>query len=330
MLELGPAAQRQYIDSVAVFTAYEEALAEAAQVRGGMYWKNTGYLIRTSAMGAEKSLGRRSPEIEAIFERFTERKTEATQRLAGLKASLEQQQRLNRALRVGRIDPLVTSLLARLESAGLAEHFLVVGTHALYAYEATAGIVFEADAVATRDIDLLWDVSRRVQFHTALQRVDKSMLAVLRKVDASFRIRRSQKYTAVNQDGFEVDILRREPIDGDPHPVRLSDDEDDFWVAQAPNAHLLLDAPPFSAVIVASTGAMARMNTLHPLVFARFKHWMAQLPGRDPKKRSRDELQATAAEAVVGKYLPHLEADFVSQEMPARVGSDGPPLRTQP
>ena len=218
MLELRPAAQRQYIDSVAVFTAYEEALADAAQVRGGMYWKNTGYLIRTSVSGAEKSLGRRSPETEAIFERFTDRKTEATERLAGLKSSLEQQQRLNRALHVGRVDPLVTSLLARLETARLAEHFRVVGTHALYAYEAAAGIVFEADAVATRDIDLLWDVSRRVQFHTALQRVDKSMLAVLRKVDASFRIRRSQKYTAVNKDGFEVDILRREPIDGDPHP----------------------------------------------------------------------------------------------------------------
>ena len=92
-----------------------------------------------------------------------------------------------------------------------------------------------------------------------------------------------------------------------PTPVRVSDDEDDFWVAQAPNAHLLLDAPPFSAIIVASTGAMARMNTLHPLAFVRFKHWMAQLPGRESRKRSRDELQANAVEAVVSKYLPHLE-----------------------
>ncbi len=312
MLELRPAAQRQYIDAVAAFTAHEEARAEAAQVRGGMYWKNTGYLIRTSASGGEKSLGRRSTDTEAIFERFTLRKNEAVERLAGLKSSLEQHQRLNRALHVGRVDPLVTSLLAQLETAKLTEHFRVVGTHALYAYEAAAGIAFDADAVATRDIDLLWDVSRRVQFHTTLQRVDTSMLAVLKKVDPSFRVRRTQKYTAVNKDGFEVDILRREPIDGDPHPVRLSDDEDDFWVAQAPNAHQLLDAPAFSAVIVASNGAMARMNTLHPLAFARFKHWMAQLPDRDPRKRQRDELQAMAVEAVVRDYLPQLATDFVA------------------
>lgn len=305
MLELRPVAQRQYIDAAAVFNAYEEALELAAQVRGGMYWKNTGYLIRTSPAGGEKSLGPRSPETQEMFERFSQRKTDATARLASLKSSLEDQQRLNRALRVGRVAPLITSLLNRLETTALARHFRVVGTHALYAYEAEAGITFDAETVATRDIDLLWDAARRVQFATALARVDTSMLGVLKKVDPSFRVRNSQKYTAVNKDGFEVDIIRRQSFDGDPHPLRLSSDEDDFWVAQAPNAHMLLDSPPFSAVIVASNGEMARMNTLHPLAFAKFKRWMAEQPGRESKKRQRDKLQAIAVETAVGKYLPH-------------------------
>ncbi len=310
MLELRPAAQRQYIDAAAVFTAYEDALKAAAQVRGGMYWKNTGYLIRTSSAGGEKSLGRRSPVTQRVFDAFTERKAEASQRLASLKASMDDNERLNRALRVGRVDPLVTRLLARLQKTGLAEHFRVVGTYALYAYEAEAGVMFDADTVATRDIDLLWDVARRVQFATALKKVDTLMLAVLKKVDPSFRIRRSQKDTAVNAQGFEVDILRREPVDGDPHPLRMSADEDDFWVAQAPRSHLLLDSPPFSALVVASNGSMARMNTLHPIAFARFKHWMAAQPDRDPKKRQRDELQASAVEALVEKYLPQLERNI--------------------
>lgn len=38
MLELSPAITRQYIDAVAVFDALAEAIEEAAQVRGGMYW----------------------------------------------------------------------------------------------------------------------------------------------------------------------------------------------------------------------------------------------------------------------------------------------------
>ncbi len=139
------------------------------------------------------------------------------------------------------------------------------------------------------------------------------MIGVLKKVDPTFRIRDAQKFTAVNKDGFEVDIIRREPVDGDPHPLRLSADEGDFWVAQAPNAQLLLHAPAFSAVVVASSGAMARMTTLHPLAFAKFKRWMAQRADREPAKRRRDALQAGLVEAMVQRYLPQLtEGDIVS------------------
>lgn len=319
MLELRPAVARQYIDSVAVFEAHEEALVEAVQVRGGMYWHKgpvstpeVSYLVRTTPAGGETSLGPRSPDTQGIYDRFTERKRASDERLAGLKASLQDHRRLNRALRVGRVDPLIVEILNRLAASKLAEHFRVVGTHALYAYEAAASITFDADAVATRDIDLLWDTRKRVQFATRLAKIDTSMIGVLKKVDPTFRIRNAQKYTAVNKDGFEVDIIRREPVDGDPHPLRLSADEDDFWVAQAPNAKLLLHAPAFSAVVVASNGAMARMTTLHPLAFAKFKRWMAQRADREPAKRRRDALQAGLVEAMVQRYLPQLaESDIV-------------------
>ncbi len=303
---------RQYIDAVSVFETHEEALVEAEQVRGGMYWHkgstaspDESYLVRTSASGSEKSLGRRTPETEAMYDKFLQRKEMAQQRLAGLAASLARHKRMNRALRVGRVNPLIVDILNRLSATRLSEHFRVVGTHALYAYESAAGITFADDAVATRDIDLLWDVRKRLAFDTALRQVDSSMLGVLRKVDATFRIRDSQKYTAVNKDGFEVDILRRKQVADDPHPIRLSEDEEDFWVVQAPRAQELIDAPRFSAVIVATNGAMARMNTLSPMAFVRFKKWMSVLPERDPLKRRRDALQAKVVEEAVQEYLPH-------------------------
>ncbi|RJG04233.1 hypothetical protein D3878_05055 [Noviherbaspirillum sedimenti] len=316
MLERAADAMRQYIDAVATFEAYEEALTEAAQVRGGMYWHkgpesapNAVYLVRTSPGGSEKSLGPRSSETEAIYASFRQRKESAEQRLDGLKTALVKHKRMNRALRVGRVAPLIVEILNRLSATRLGEHFRVVGTHALYAYESAAGVTFDDAAVATRDIDLLWDVRKRVAFATALNHVDTSMLGVLRKVDPSFRIRSSQKYTAVNKDGFEVDIIRREQVADDPHPVRLSADEEDFWVVQAPRAQELLDSPQFSAVIVATNGDMARMNTLDPMAFVRFKQWMSTLPERDPLKRRRDALQARVVEEVVREYLPHLAKD---------------------
>lgn len=316
MLERQADATRQYIDSVATYEAYEEALAEASKVRGGMYWHKgpaaapeNVYLVRTSASGSEKSLGPRSPETEAIYASFRRRKELAEARCDGLKAALLKHKRMNRALRVGRVAPIIVEILNRLAATNLGPHFRVVGTHALYAYESAAGITFEDEAVATRDIDLLWDVRKRVAFATALSKVDSSMLGVLQKVDPTFRIRNSQKYTAVNKDGFEVDIIRREQMSDDPHPIRLSDDEEDFWVAQAPHAQELLDSPQFSAVIVATNGDMARMTTLEPMAFVRFKRWMSTLPQRDPLKRRRDALQAKAVEEVVQEYLPQWAQD---------------------
>jgi len=314
MRELNAAQARQYIDALAVFEAHEEAQSQADQLRGGMYWHKgparapeSSYLIRTQTGGGEKSLGPRNPETEQIYQQFQDRKAASSARLSALKAKLTEQQRLNRALRVGRVDPLVVGVLDRLAHTHLQSYFRVVGTHALYAYEAAAGVMVDSDAVATRDIDLLWDVRRRLRFATALARVDSSMLGVLQKVDPSFRIRSLQRYTAVNQDGFEVDILRRMQAGDDPHPLRLSDDEDDFWVTQARRAQVLMDSPPFSAVIVASNGRMARMKTLHPVAFIQFKRWMSELPERDPLKRRRDALQASVTETLLQHYLPHLK-----------------------
>jgi hypothetical protein len=313
MQELSPAITRQTIDAVAVFEALEEATLEAAQVRGGMYWHagpasapDKKYLVRTTPAGAETSLGPRTPETQAIYDKFTQRKQASAERLAGLKAALDQHQRMNRALRVGRVDPLVVALLNRLASTQLSEHSRVVGTHALYAYEAAAGVRLDADALATRDIDLLWDTRKRIIFSTQLARVDSSMLGVLKKVDPTFRMRQSQKYTAVNKDGFEVDIIRSERTEDDPHPIRLSDADEDFWVAQARRANVLLDSPGFSAVIVASNGAMARMNTVHPATFVAFKRWLAAQADRDPLKRRRDVLQADAVQQLLEQYLPQV------------------------
>lgn len=105
-----------------------------------------------------------------------------------------------------------------------------------------------------------------------------------------------------------ADAMRQyiDAVADDPHPIRLSDDDEDFWVAQAPRAQELLDSPSFSAVIVATNGDMARMNTLAPMPFIRFKQWMSTQLDRDPLKRRRDALQAAAVNQVLQEYLPHL------------------------
>lgn len=308
-LEIGEDAARQYIDARSVFTAYEDAVREAAEVRGGMYWKaqgRTDYLIRTSTRNSQKSLGPRSAETETIYKKFTARKIAAEQRLADLSSELVRHQRMNRALHVGHAPKLLVDILSSICKAGLDEYFTVVGTHALYGYEAAAGVRFQEDALATRDVDLMWDVRKRLSFVTRMGQLEITMLKLLQKVDTTFRLRTEQSYTAVNSKGFEVDIIRREIRGDDPHPLRLTDSVDELFAVPVDRLERLQSGKRFSEMIVSTTGHMARMNTVHPLLFAAHKRWMSEQESRDPLKRRRDLLQADLVEQLVDQYLPHL------------------------
>lgn len=310
-MDIGNDARRQYIDALAVFTAWEDASRSAADVRGGMYWKHQGkgdYLIRTSAANVQRSLGPRSVETEAMYAGFIGRKQAAEERLADLKRELIRHQRMNRALFVGRSPQILVDILTTLAETRLAEYFTVVGTHALYAYEAAAGIrLTVAEALATQDVDLLWDTRKRISFVSRMNTLDSSMLGILKRVDKSFEIKRDQLFTAVNSKGFEVDIIRREATEGDPHPLCLTNREEDLYAVQAARAGILLDAPRFSAMIVSASGHMARISTISPVTFTGFKRWLAERPDRDPLKRERDRLQAGLMEQLVTEYLPQLE-----------------------
>ncbi len=61
-------------------------------------------------------------------------------------------------------------------------------------------------------------------------------------------------------------------------------------------------------MIISASGGMARMTTVSPVAFARFKRWLSGQSGRDTMKRGRDALQAEIVEQIVAEYLPHLVA----------------------
>lgn len=90
---------------------------------------------------------------------------------------------------------------------------------------------------------------------------------------------------------------------GEQHWVEDHSLDGDTLLARA---SVLLDSPGFSAVIVATNGTMARMDTVHPATFVAFKRWMAGQPDRDPLKRRRDVLQADAVQVLLEQYLPQV------------------------
>ena len=309
LFEISESQKRQYIDAETVFVALAQAKKAAAEVRGSMFWrelKGTRTLIRSSPAGAQKSLGAHSEATQKLFDSFMQRKTRVELRVKTLKGQLATQQRLNRAHRVGRVPNIVVSLLNVMAKAGIDAHFLVVGTHALYAYEAAAGMRIAEQAMTTRDVDMLFDTRKRLAFFTVMEKLDSSLIGLLRKVDASFEVVEDQHYTARNNDGFEVAIVRRMAHGRDPHPLRMSSAEDDFWAVPVSMGDKLASARRFDQMVVATSGEMALMRTVHPLDFARIKLGLSKQAGRDANKRGKDALQAAIIDTLVTNYLPTL------------------------
>lgn len=306
-LDLTENQQRQYIDAETVFDELRRVRRAAAQTRGGMFWREVSggrYLIRTSRLGAQTSLGRESDETRAIHDRFIARKTANADRLAAIQARFDEQQRLNRALRVGRVPTVVVKVLNALERAGFADHFMVIGTHALYAYESAAGVRFESGAMATVDVDLLFDANRHMTFFSQMKQSQASLIGLLQQADKTFERLDDRKETARNQQGFEVDVIRRVARAGDPNPLRMSDDEGDVWAVQADSGSRILGSPRFSQMVVAVTGEMAMMHTMQPLDFVAVKRSLASSPSREPLKRRKDALQAELVDELVRSRLP--------------------------
>lgn len=307
--ELSDLQKKQYIDAESVFMALRDAEKTAQTVRGSMLWRQVSgktYLIRTHADNSQKSLGPRSADTEAVYDKFMARKKMSGERVAGLRQALQLHQKLNRAHRVGRTPEIVVQILNQLHKSGISEHFLTVGTHALFAYESACGVRFVDEVTTTQDIDLLMDTQKRLLLASTLEGRNESLLSTLQKVDPTFDLRDDQLYTAVNASGFEVDIVRRMAQNHDPHPLQATAAERDFWVVQVGNGAQMASAERFAHMVVSASGHMALMTTLHPMAFSRLKQALAASPTRDPRKKSRDALQAQAVAQLVEEMLPHL------------------------
>jgi hypothetical protein len=311
-IELTEDQRRQYIDAERVFQALEAAEDEAWKHRGSMFWREVGgkrYLIKLEPDSSQKSMGPESAQLQKTFERFMGRKAVVEERVKSLRAQVDTMRRLNRALRVGRTPDVIVDVLNALRRARVQDHFLLVGTNALYAYETAAGVRFPHEVLATRDADFLFDTRRRAEFLELMQRRGLSFLELLRKADKTFERHPTEIHTAVNAKGYEVDVIRRFPPPehaAAEHPMRMTEDEDDIWAMRASTGQRLLSVPRFAQVVVGTSGAMATMTTVHPLAFARIKRQLAKDPKRERLKASKDRAQADMVAALAKAYLPHL------------------------
>ena len=234
---------------------------------------------------------------------FLQGREAANERLAGIRAALDEQARLNKALRLSRMPRVIARILRELDAAGLYKSFTVLGTQALFGYEAAGGVQFLTELLASGDIDLLYD--HRQKMTLVSSKLDgQGLLGLLKRADRSFECIRKRGFRAANAGQLMVDLIvpPRGMHVGDP----ISFADDDLVAAEVPGLQWLLNAPKLDTVAVDETGWPTPLRVPDPRAFALHKAWLASRPDRDAIKKPRDLAQARAVAALVREYMPHL------------------------
>ena len=202
--EMSDNQRRVYIDTAQLYEAYLSAYHKGRAYRGGMHWKKAKgreYLFRSrDRYGYGKSLGPRSSETEKILMEFRKNKQQVKERLESLKDRLKEQARFCKAAMIQRVPRVAAETLRHLDQQKLlGRNVIIVGTNALYAYEAAAGAYVDTSITATGDLDILWDVRSRLTL-VADNDIDQTgLLDILRKADRSFELSGPRSYRAVNR-----------------------------------------------------------------------------------------------------------------------------------
>jgi hypothetical protein len=200
----------------------------------------------------------------------------------------------------------VARILRALDEAGLSDSFTVLGTQALYAYEAVAGVHLLAELLASGDVDLLYDTRRKLT--VVSHKLDgEGLLGLLKKADRSFECIRKNGFRAANAGQFMVDLII--PPTGLSQTESVTFANDDLVAAEVPGLQWLLNVPKFNAIAIDEDGWPVPMRTPDPRAFALHKAWLSQKVDREPLKKPRDMAQARTITALVREYLPYLPMD---------------------
>ncbi len=333
--ELNGDQRREAVNTQQRYAAYREAEARSEGYRGSMSWKKIqgrNYLVRSyygkSGVRRQTSLGLRSKKTEAIKQEFDHGRSEAQDRLKDLKPVIARQSAINRAVGLGRVPLAGAKVIRALDQAGLlGSGIRILGTNAIYAYEAAAGVRIDPGLTATEDIDLLFDARQRLSFMASDEVSHPSLLRLLQKADPGFR-RTSRKFQAANRDGYLVDLIK--PLRDPPwtkEKERIGADAEDLLAAEIEGLAWQESAPSFEAIAIDERGEPCRVVTTDPRVWAAHKLWLSKRKDREPAKRRNDAAQARAVGQLVAKYLQHLPYAAADLRMlPKRVFEEAKPL----
>jgi len=295
-----------YADARQYFEVYRNAARKLAEFPGWMFWKRypngKDYLVHAyDRTGKGTTLGGFSPENEARLQEFKIQQSESKLRLKVAKDHLAEHARFCKAARINRVPRHAAAIIRAFDEKTPSVEIRVVGTHALYAYEALSAVQFLPAVMETQDLDVLWDSSARLTATIAGKTSESEMptvLDVLRTVDETYTRNEERTFQARNAAGFSVDFLTI----SDASPTNRLE-------KIAPIVATGLDAllaQTISEIVIDQDGLPLEIRVPDPRLFAAHKRWLSERKDRHPGKRDRDRSQSDAIADVVHTRKPVL------------------------
>lgn len=311
-------AQRVAANLEQAYQAWLDAKRELEALPVSMYWVNKNgaqYLtVKQRSQDAGASAGSRNAATERRYTEFVEGKSQLKERLAGLEHQLDERVALYRRLRLPSLPDRQGEILRRLDiEQMLGNDLMVVGTNAFAAYELACGARFPTGNEETEDFDLAWCRHTRASL-MAVRSADagpsetRTLFAVLKDIDSSYRISPRRPYQAVNDAGYEVELLAAPST----HPLPAAEAFDPM--ASLVEQEWLLMGSPVAVVAATLRGRACPLYVPDPRWMALHKLWLAEKPERNPLKRAKDQRQGEVLLDAVRHFLPHshpVGVDFV-------------------
>lgn len=307
--ELSGEQRRQLINSQQAFEAWREAdVDKRRRFLGSVRWlerSGTEYLHRKIG-GVETSLGPRNEETNKAYAAFLNGRASNKERLEALSAKLDEMAPINQAMGIARLPTIAARIIRRCDEKGLlGKQIFIVGTNALFAYEALTGVQFSSGLIASDDIDLLYDARQKLSLAIEKGISEGGLIGLLRQVDESFALPRPRNFRASNKGGYMVDLIRPQSRDVFKKGTRaaVTDLPDDMEGAAIFGLDWLINTPKVEATVLDERGYPARMVVIDPRAFALHKAWVAKKDDREPIKAKRDDEHARAAALIATRYL---------------------------
>ncbi len=296
------------------YVAWADAKRELDALPASMFWKTVGdvqYLaIKDVSDSNAKTHGRRDAAGEERLALYSQEKDRLTARIRALDAQVSERAGLYRRLRMPSILDRQAEILRRLDIEGLlGTDLMVVGTNAFIAYELACGARFPTGNEETEDFDMAWCRGSGASLASARQGDHrKSLFACLRSLDASYTINPKKPYQAVNQVGYEVELLAAPSTH--PLPSEVAFEPMTSLVEQ----EWLLKGQPISVVVATIKGRACPLYVPDPRWMALHKMWLAEKPERNIAKRGKDQRQGNVLLDAVHYFLAdvyRLDVDFL-------------------